>query len=107
MATGRIITLVLKVADLERSLHFYRDFIGVPLRADLDHGGAAQGSGDRWISGGHAAYSWREGAFLHFALYKEQRHRHERGSDRISGRRSRCDACETDRRRRPCRSWAT
>ncbi len=25
---------------------------------------------DRWISGTHAEISWREGAYLHFALYE-------------------------------------
>jgi catechol 2,3-dioxygenase-like lactoylglutathione lyase family enzyme len=49
---GRIILLVLDVADVPRSLAFYRDLLGIPLRHELDHGGA-----DRWISGDHAAHS--------------------------------------------------
>jgi len=65
MTVGRLILIVLEVADIERSLGFYRDLLGIPLRPDLDHGG-----GDRWISCDHAALSWTEGAFLHFALYK-------------------------------------
>jgi lactoylglutathione lyase len=69
MRTGRPILIVLEIEDLERSLHFYRDLIGVPLKADIDHSGAGHGGGDRWISGNHGAYSWRDGAFLHFALY--------------------------------------
>jgi lactoylglutathione lyase len=66
MSVGRIIALVIEVEDVERSLHFYRDLLGVPLRRDLDHGGS-----DRWISGDHAACSWRD-SFLHFALYKSK-----------------------------------
>ena len=66
MTAGRIILLVLEVADIERSLHFYRDLLGVPLRRDLDHGGT-----DRWISGDHAALSWHD-SFFHFALYQSK-----------------------------------
>ncbi len=57
--------VVLEVADLDRSIIFYRDLLGLPLRRE-DH---RQGE-DRWISGDHAATSWREGHFLHFALYQ-------------------------------------
>ena len=85
--TGRVILLVLK-ADVERSLHFYRDLLGVPLRRDLDHGGT-----DRWISGDHAALSWHDRCSPFRAL-QEQRRRHPRCADRFSGRRSRRDACE-------------
>lgn len=67
MTVGRLILIVLEVADIDRSLRFYRDLMGIPLNPDLDHGG-----GDRWISGDHAALSWTEGAFLHFALYKSK-----------------------------------
>ncbi len=72
MPTGRITTVVLEVENLERSLRFYRDLIGLPLRAHLDHAGGGQGQGDRWISGDHAACSWHDGAFLHFALYQSK-----------------------------------
>lgn len=72
MTTGRVILLVLEVENLERSLRFYRDLIGVPLRSEIDHGGSGHGGGDRWISGDHAALSWKEGAFLHFALYRSK-----------------------------------
>jgi len=64
---GRLILVVLEVSDLEASVAFYRDLIGVPLKMDLDHGGQ-----DRWISGDHAALSWGDGAFLHFALYRSK-----------------------------------
>jgi|SRR6185295_7273317 len=66
MPVGRVILLVLEVSDLDRSLRFYRDLLGVPLRRDLDHGGA-----DRWISGDHAALSWHD-SFFHFALYQSK-----------------------------------
>ena len=66
MTAGRIIALILEVADVERSLGFYRDLLGIPLRRDLDHGGT-----DRWISGDHAALSWHD-SFFHFALYKSK-----------------------------------
>ena len=56
--------VLLEVADLEASVRFYRDVVGVPLHAS-EH---ATGD-DRWISGKHAAYSWTDGAYLHFALY--------------------------------------
>jgi lactoylglutathione lyase len=66
MPVGRIILLVLEVSDLERSVRFYRDLLGLPLRRDLDHGGT-----DRWISGDHAAHSWHD-SFFHFALYQSK-----------------------------------
>src|SRR5665213_826561 len=67
MALGRLALVVLEVEDLDRSLAFYRDLIGLPLKRQ-DH----EADGDRWISGDHAAVSWREGAFLHFALYRSK-----------------------------------
>ena len=65
MADTRLILLVLEVEQLEASLRFYRDLLGIALVHDKDHGGD-----DRWISGDHAALSWGGGAFLHFALYQ-------------------------------------
>lgn len=60
---NRLVAVVLEVSDLERSLALYRDGFGLALHLD-DHDGD-----DRWISGLHAATSWTEGAFIHFALY--------------------------------------
>jgi predicted enzyme related to lactoylglutathione lyase len=60
----RLVAVVLEVGDLDRSLALYRDGFGLDLHVD-DHEGD-----DRWISGRHAATSWTEGAFLHFALYE-------------------------------------
>jgi predicted enzyme related to lactoylglutathione lyase len=64
-ASNRLVTVVLEVADLDRSAALYRDGFGVALKPPDDHGG-----GDRWVSGRHCATSWTEGAFLHFALYE-------------------------------------
>lgn len=64
-------TVVLEVADLERSLRLFRDGFGVDLHV-TDHEGGGHGEGDRWISGRHAATTWTEGAFLHFALYESK-----------------------------------
>lgn len=56
-------TVVLNVADLDRSMQLYRDGFGVDFHVD-DHEGD-----DPWTSGRHAARSWTDGAFMHFALY--------------------------------------
>lgn len=65
MSERRLTFFALNVSDLRRSLEFYRDVIGVPLHvashdAELD---------DPWYGGDHAATSWTDGAFMHFALY--------------------------------------
>lgn len=61
----RLNFLALDVSDLDAALHFYRDLIGAPLhRASHD-----AGLRDDWYGGDHAACSWTDGAFLHFALY--------------------------------------
>jgi len=61
----RLTFAALSVSDLDRSLRFYRDVLGLPLTeeshdSDLD---------DPWYGGPHAAHSWTDGAFIHFALY--------------------------------------
>jgi catechol 2,3-dioxygenase-like lactoylglutathione lyase family enzyme len=61
---NRLVAVVLEVSDLDASLQLYRDGFGLDLHVD-DHEGD-----DRWISGRHAATSWTDGAFLHFALYE-------------------------------------
>jgi predicted enzyme related to lactoylglutathione lyase len=60
---SRLVTVVFEVGDLDRSLCLYRDAFGLDLHTG-DHDG-----NDRWTCGRHAATSWSEGAFIHFALY--------------------------------------
>lgn len=60
---NRLVAVVMEVADLDRSIGLYSEGFGLDLHVD-DHEG-----GDRWISGRHAATSWTDGQFLHFALY--------------------------------------
>ena len=69
--TARLVTVVLEVADLDESVRLYRDGFGLDLHV-TDHRGAGHGDDDRWISGRHAATTWTEGAFLHFALYESK-----------------------------------
>ena len=65
----RLVTVVLEVADLDRSLALYRDGFGLDLHL-ADHEGGDQGAADRWVSGRHAATTWTDGAYLHLALYE-------------------------------------
>ncbi|MEZ5599108.1 MAG: VOC family protein [Pseudomonadales bacterium] len=65
MPAHRLTFIALNVSDLDRSLVFYRDVLGVPLAA-ADHDADLR---DVWFGGDHAAFSWTDGAFLHFALY--------------------------------------
>jgi lactoylglutathione lyase len=60
----RLTVVILHVADLEASLRFYRDLMGVPLEPGLN-----EPADDPWIGGHHAELSWRGGAYLHFALF--------------------------------------
>jgi predicted RNase H-like nuclease/predicted enzyme related to lactoylglutathione lyase len=56
----RLVFVALRVRDLEQSVRFYRDALAVPLelsRADIPGEPV------------HAEVSWREGAYLHFALF--------------------------------------
>jgi predicted enzyme related to lactoylglutathione lyase len=62
--TSRMIFIALNVADLERSVSFYRDAFGVEFHSDSN-----EPSSDPWYGGEHSAYSWTDGAFLHFALF--------------------------------------
>jgi predicted enzyme related to lactoylglutathione lyase len=60
---GRLVAVILEVSDLDRSAALYRDAFGLNL-----HPGDNKVD-DRWTGGRHAEISWREGAYLHFALY--------------------------------------
>ena len=68
MTEHRLTFVALSVSDLDRSLRFYRDRIGLPLH-EANHDAEKQ---DPWYGGEHAAYSWTEGAFIHFALYPQR-----------------------------------
>ena len=61
--SNRLVAVVFEVADLDRSEALYRDGFGLALHRSLHD------NDDQWIGGAHAAVSWTEGAFLHFALY--------------------------------------
>ena len=61
---SRLIFVALNVSDLEVSLAFYRAAFGIDF-----HTGTNEPASDPWYGGEHAAYSWRDGAFLHFALF--------------------------------------
>lgn len=69
MSSVRLVTVVVEVSDLERAVALYRDGFGLDLHPS-DHEGGGHGADDRWISGRHAAITWDDGAFLHFALYE-------------------------------------
>lgn len=61
---GRLVAVVFMVADLDQSVSLYTDAFGLDLHVD-DHQGD-----DSWTSGRHAAMSWSDGEFVHFALYE-------------------------------------
>jgi predicted enzyme related to lactoylglutathione lyase len=60
---NRLVTVVLVVSDLDRAAALYTAAFGIDFHVD-DHRGD-----DPWTSGRHAATSWTDGAFMHFALY--------------------------------------
>ena len=65
MPDQRLTFVALSVSDLEMSVNFYREFLGLPLH-DASHD---EDLNDPWYGGAHVAYSWTDGAFLHFAIY--------------------------------------
>ena len=65
MANTRLTFVALSVSDLTESVDFYRTLLGIPLH-DTSHD---EELNDPWYGGAHAAYSWTDGSFLHFAIY--------------------------------------
>lgn len=61
---NRLVTVVLTVSDFDRAVKLYGGAFGLSFHVD-DHQGD-----DPWTSGRHAATSWTDGAFMHFALYE-------------------------------------
>ena len=61
--SNRLVTTVLIVSDLDRAVELYGRGFGLELHIDDHHGD------DPFTSGRHAATSWTDGAFMHFALY--------------------------------------
>jgi len=64
--TNRLVTVVLVVSDLDRAVKLYGAGFGLDLHVGDHHGD------DPWTSGRHAATSWTDGAFMHFALYESK-----------------------------------
>lgn len=65
MNQQRLNFVALSVANLDRSFHYYQSLLGAPL-ARANHDAELN---DPWYGGEHAAHSWTDGAFLHFAIY--------------------------------------
>ena len=61
---SRMIFIALNVADLARSVAFYRDAFDIEFHNDHN-----EPADDTWYGGEHSAFSWTDGAFLHFALF--------------------------------------
>jgi predicted enzyme related to lactoylglutathione lyase len=59
----RLVAVILEVSNLDRSTALYRDAFGLELVP------GDNGVDDPWIGGRHVELSWRDGAYLHFALY--------------------------------------
>lgn len=72
---GRLALVVLRASNLERSAHFYRDLIGIPIEP-----GDNDAPSDPWIGGRHHEYSWRDGAYLHFSIFPGSAPKHTSGA---------------------------
>ncbi len=59
----RLVAVVLTTDDLDAAVALYRDGFGLDLHL-ADHEGD-----EVFTTGAHAATSWTDGAFIHFALY--------------------------------------
>jgi catechol 2,3-dioxygenase-like lactoylglutathione lyase family enzyme len=60
----RLMLVILHCGEIDRSVSFYRDLLGVPLTRDRN-----EPELDPWMGGIHNEYSWREGSYLHFSLF--------------------------------------
>ena len=58
-----MVAVIFEVTDLDRSTALYRDAFGIDLQAGDNR------TNDRWTGGRHSEISWREGTYIHFALY--------------------------------------
>jgi catechol 2,3-dioxygenase-like lactoylglutathione lyase family enzyme len=67
--------VLIRASNLERSSHFYRDLVGIPLEP-----GDNRRPGDPWLGGGHYEHSWREGSYLHFSVYPGTAENHTSGA---------------------------
>jgi catechol 2,3-dioxygenase-like lactoylglutathione lyase family enzyme len=59
-----MIFIALNVSDVERSVAFYENAFGLEFHCDEN-----EPKSDVWYGGYHAAISWTQGSFLHFALF--------------------------------------
>jgi catechol 2,3-dioxygenase-like lactoylglutathione lyase family enzyme len=60
----RLVFVLLNATDLEQSIKFYRDIVGIPLEPSHN-----EPNDDPWMGGHHAEFSWRQGAYLHFSIF--------------------------------------
>ena len=60
----RLAVVILRASNLEASLRFYRDVLRVALEPGFN-----EPESDPWYGGHHVELSYREGAYLHFALF--------------------------------------
>ena len=63
-SANRLVAVVFSTSDLDSAVKLYRDGFGLNLHIQDHHGD------DLWTSGRHAATSWTDGEFIHFALYE-------------------------------------
>ena len=78
MAGPRQSLTILRCSDLEASLKFFRDGLGLPLHEGSKNAGF---EGDEFLDGRHFALSWKDGAYLHFALYQAGKRGPTRGGE--------------------------
>jgi catechol 2,3-dioxygenase-like lactoylglutathione lyase family enzyme len=60
----RLSVVILRASDLDASVRFYRDGLGIPLEPGLN-----EPESDPWYGGRHQELSYREGANLHVSIF--------------------------------------